>query len=293
MKLGFNTLCLHKLSLEEVAQFASSLGFETLEIFCPSESQGRVTHIDIETLTEQACGDIKSLLQKNHLEISCLSYYTNPLAGENERDEFIRYLRKLVDAASLLDVRNISTFTGYSPQYSIEENVRFSVEVFRPVLEYAAGKNVKILIENTPMLIGGQFPGNFAYSPELWEVMFSLLPDSNFGLNYDPSHLFWLGIDYLQFTRVFSEKIFHVQAKDVEIRERKLRKTGILGDDWFEYKLPGFGDIDWMKFLTALYDSGYDDVISIENEDRNWLGQPDKTKRGLIFSKNILDRMIV
>jgi sugar phosphate isomerase/epimerase len=271
MKLGFNTLCLYRSSLAEIAEFAGNQGFETLEVFCPPKKHNHSKHIVIETLGRQKSKEIKSLLKKNQIEISCLSYYANPLASENERDEFVSYFQKLIDVASLLGVKNVSTFTGYIPQYSMDDNIKIFAEIFRPVISHAAEKKINVLIENTPMLIGGQYAGNFAFSPEIWDIMFTMIPDSNFGLNYDPSHLFWLGIDYMLFLKIFQERIFHVQAKDAEILIEKLRMTGILGDNWFEYKLPGFGGIDWRKFMTALYESGYDGVISIENEDQNWL----------------------
>jgi sugar phosphate isomerase/epimerase len=293
MKLGFNTLCLHKNSLEEVAEFAGEQGFSTLEVFCPPAEENRSTHIDVDTLDEEKSVKIKSLLEKFGLEISCLSWYTNPLAGENGQSQFTKHLTKLIDAASLLGVKNVSTFTGYIPGYSIEENINAIAGIFPPLLTYAGNKNVNILLENTPMLVGEDHAGNFAFSPEIWDLVFTKIPDSNFGLNYDPSHLYWLGIDYILFLKIFQERIFHVQAKDAVILVERLRMTGILGDNWFQYKLPGFGSIEWKKFIPSLYESGYDGVVSIENEDQHWIGSSDKAKRGLIFSKNLINEMIV
>jgi len=69
--------------------------------------------------------------------------------------------------------------------------------------------------------------GNIAFSPQMWEEMFKRIPDENFGLNFDPSHLYWLGINYLKAVKNFKERIFHVHAKDTEVLSDKLAKVSI------------------------------------------------------------------
>ena len=68
-----------------------------------------------------------------------------------------------------------------------------------------------------------EWPGgtNLAWSPAIWDEMFTAIPDENFGLNLDPSHLVWLMIDYERAVYDFADRIFHVHAKDLEVRPRR------------------------------------------------------------------------
>ena len=89
---------------------------------------------------------------------------------------------------------------------------------------YAGERDVKIAIENCPMIFSyDEWPGgnNLAWSPAIWDEMFSAIPDANFGLNLDPSHLVWLQIDYERAVYDFADRIFHAHAKDLEIRARR------------------------------------------------------------------------
>jgi sugar phosphate isomerase/epimerase len=93
------------------------------------------------------------------------------------------------------------------------------------------------------------------------------VPDAHFGLNFDPSHLDWQGIDVTAALREFRERIFHVHAKDVAVEPAVLARVGYLGDGWWRYVLPGYGRIRWGEFITQLRQQGYDGVLSIEHED--------------------------
>ena len=83
------------------------------------------------------------------------------------------------------------------------------------LVRYAGEHKVKIAIENCPMIFSDdEWPGglNLAYSPAIWREMFRIIPDANFGLNLDPSHLLWQQIDYARVIQDFGERIFHVHA---------------------------------------------------------------------------------
>jgi len=145
-------------------------------------------------------------------------------------------------------------------------------------------------------------PGNYAYSPELWEALFNELPDKNFGLNLDPSHLYWLRIDYIRTVKDFATKIFHAHAKDTEILSDGVYNYGILGKQvnpepwksgWWRYRMPGLGEIDWQKFITTLQEYGYDYVLSIEHEDPVWEGSEEKVKKGLQLGLKHLKQFVV
>jgi len=160
------------------------------------------------------------------------------------------------------------------------------------------------MIENCPMESWLQFglPGNFAYSPELWSALFNEVPAENFGLNFDPSHLYWLGIDYIQAVKYYSKKIFHAHAKDTEIIPEGKFRYGIFGrqidpqpwkSGWWRYRIPGLGEIDWQKFISTLQEYGYDYVLSIEHEDPVWEGTEEKVKSGLQMGLKHLRQFIL
>ncbi|WDU82369.1 sugar phosphate isomerase/epimerase family protein [Caloramator sp. Dgby_cultured_2] len=113
---------------------------------------------------------------------------------------------------------------------TIEENFKEFERVFSEILKYASYKNVKIMIENCPMPGWNKdgFAGTISYSPELWDKMFEIFPE--LGLNFDPSHLLWLNINYLYALEKYKDKIFHIHAKDVIVNREGIEKYyGIYG----------------------------------------------------------------
>ncbi|PLV58289.1 sugar phosphate isomerase/epimerase [Thermotoga sp. KOL6] len=294
MKIGFLTVALGTLRLEEIVDWASSVGFEALEIAAwplSNERDFSATTIDVNTFTKEKAKDLKVLLEKKGMIISSLAYYDNNLDVNLEKRRFVNeHLKKVIDVASWLGVELVGTFVGRDVSKNVEENIKEFEKVFKPLIGYAESKNVRLMIENCPM-VGWQEPekiGNVFYSPQIWREIFRITPDS-FGLNLDPSHLYWLGIDYMKVIEEFSNRIFHVHAKDVEVKDDLLYNQGIFGyfgtnlhgKSWWEYRLPGFGEIDWSDFIRSLKKAGYDFVISIEHEDPVWSGTVEKSKKGL------------
>lgn len=294
MKLGLNTNCLRGRDLSGAIEFAGKHGFSHIEVMANPLNSGSGVFLDVEKMDGNGAERIGRILDENGVRINCLSYYANmfmPVNGDSEYHEGM--LRKVIDGAGLLKVDKVSMFTGFSLHLSISENVDRLEKMIRPVLEYASGKNVRLMLENTPLMSGEELGGNFAYCPELWDVIFTRIPDENFGLNYDPSHLYWLGIDYSLFLSVFADRIFQVQACDSEILVEKLRMTGIFGNDWFRSRIPGYGAIDWKKFFSALYEAGFDGVISLENKDPVWLSDDEKVEKGIMLGKKFLETFLI
>ncbi|OYV86611.1 MAG: hypothetical protein B7Z63_03740 [Ignavibacteriae bacterium 37-53-5] len=175
---------------------------------------------------------------------------------------------------------------------------------FKDIMKFADDHGVKIMIENCPMENWQSFglPGNYAYSPELWDALFNEIPSDNFGLNLDPSHLYWLGIDYVQCVKDYAPKIFHTHAKDTEILRDGRQRYGIFSrqmeptpwkSGWWRYRMPGMGEIDWKKYISTLQEVGYEGVLSIEHEDPVWEGSEEKVKRGLVAGLRHLSRFVV
>jgi sugar phosphate isomerase/epimerase len=152
---------------------------------------------------------------------------------------------------------------------------------------------VKIAIENCPMIFSNdEWPGgtNLATTPAIWRRMWEIIPDTNFGLNLDPSHLVWQMIDYVRVVYEFGPRILHVHAKDMRVDREQLYQRGVLslGMGWQVPRLPGLGEVKWDQLISALYAVGYDYVISVEHEDRAFEGTEDLVKRGFLIARGAL-----
>jgi sugar phosphate isomerase/epimerase len=299
MKLGIFTAAFPGKPLEEVAAWSAESGFETLEIACwPLEKAARryagITTIDVHDFNPAQAKEVHAVLKDYGLSISSLGYYPNPMHPESaHRDVVIGHLRKVILAAELLEVPIVGTFVGKDKDKTLPENMEAFAEIWPPIVKFGAEHQVNIAIENCPMIFSyDEWPGgnNLASSPAIWKKMWEIIPDDNFGLNLDPSHLILQMIDYQRVVYEFRDKIFHVHAKDLEIDQEGLYKNGALsqGMGWQIPRLPGLGDIDWSKFISALYRVGYDYVISIEHEDRAFEKTEDLIKRGFLLSRNVL-----
>ena len=299
MKLGLMSAALPNLSLRELAESAAESGFEMLEIACwpPGKADRRyagVTHIDVTEFDKGKASEVREILHSNGLEISSLGYYPNPLYPDLEHRKLVaEHLKKVILAAELLEVPIVGTFIGRDKNKTFEDNLAGFREVWKPLVKFAGDHDVKIAIENCPMIFSNdEWPGgnNLAISPAIWRKLFEIIPDENFGLNLDPSHLIWQMIDYVRVVYDFGDKIFHVHAKDLRIDREGLYQYGILslGMGWQIPRLPGLGDVDWGKFISALYGVGYDYVISIEHEDRAFEQTEELIKRGFYLSRDVL-----
>ena len=299
MKLGIFTAAFPGKSLEEVAAWAAENEFETLEIACwPQQKATRryagITTIDVVDLDTAKAKEVHAVLNNYGLSISSLGYYPNPMHPDPEhRQVVIGHLKKVIQAAELLEVPIVGTFIGRDKDKTTPENLEAFAQIWPPIVKFAADHQVKIAIENCPMIFSyDEWPGgnNLASSPAIWKKMWEIIPDDNFGLNLDPSHLILQMIDYERVVFDFADKIFHVHAKDLEIDREGLYQNGVLsqGMGWQIPRLPGLGDIDWSKFISALYRVGYDDVISIEHEDRAFEKTEDLVKRGFLLARDVL-----
>jgi len=302
VKLGLLTAAFPDLTLEQVAQWAHENGFQALEIACWPSGRGErrryagVSHIDVEDFDPKA---VRQLLRKHDLEISALAYYPNNLDPDDEARRIANdHLRRVIEAAQRLEVGIVGTFVGRDQHLSVDVNLEDFTRVWPPIVRFAREHDVKVAIENCPMIFSSdEWPGgrNLAYSPAIWRRMFEIVPDDNFGLNLDPSHLVWQFIDYTRAVRDFSSRVFHVHAKDMEVDREGLYEQGVmsLGVGWQVPRLPGLGEVRWDRFISALYAIGYDWVVSVEHEDRKFEGSLELVQRGFLIARNALRPLIV
>ena len=303
MKLGFFTAALPDSTLEQAAQWGAENDFQAIEIACwpPQKATRRyagVTHIDVSNLDKKKAKEIRKMLDGYGLTVSSLGYYPNPLHPEAEHREIvITHLKKVIEGAALLEVPIVGTFIGKDKNKTVPQNLEDYANVWPPIVKFAKDHGIKIAIENCPMIFSyDEWPGgnNLAASPAIWRRMWEIIPDDNFGLNLDPSHLIWQMIDYERAIREFADKLFHVHAKDLHVDRDGLYNNGTLslGMGWQIPRLPGRGDVDWDKFFAALRDVGYDYVVSIEHEDRDYEGDEDLVKKGFYLSRDFLKTYI-
>jgi sugar phosphate isomerase/epimerase len=303
MQLGFASAILPDLSLEEVLDFAAECGFDCVEVMCWPKGKAErryagVTHIDVVGFDAAAAEGVRALVERTGVAISALGYYPNPLAAEAaERQVYGDHLRAVMDAAALLGLTRVNTFVGRDHTHSIDENWPLFREVWPPLVQYAAQRNVNIGIENCPMLFtADEWPGgkNLAISPAVWRRMFEEIPDPHFGLNYDPSHMIWQQMDEVRPIREFGSRLHHVHAKDVRLDRERLDDVGVLAvpNAYHTPKLPGLGDVRWGPFFAALTDAGYNGPVCVEVEDRAYEGSMEDRKRSLRQSAAFLRQFI-
>lgn len=204
MQLGFVSAILPDLGLEEVLEFASRQGFDTVEVMCWPKGKAErryagVTHIDVNELDDAEVERIQGLMQKYGVSISGLGYYPNPLvADEKEASVYLEHIKKVISASARLGIGRMNTFIGREPSRSLKDNWALFDERWPEIIRHAEREGVKVGIENCPMLFtSDEWPGgkNLAVSPVIWREMFSRIPSDHFGLNYDPSHLVWQMMD--------------------------------------------------------------------------------------------------
>ena len=304
MKLGILTSIFDGWSFEEVLDIAQNMGFECLEVACWPKGKAErryagVSHIDVEGMTEEDAARILEMCRSRKIEISSLAFYPNTLDPNLEkRRNNIEHLMKVIDASARLRVNMVTTFIGRDQNKSVEENLKIVSEVWPPIIKHAEEKGVRIAIENCPMLFSeDEWPGgqNLMTRPDIWKEVFEILESDYLGINYDPSHFVWQMMDYIQPLYEFRAKIFHVHYKDIKLFPEKLKRVGTMAYplSYMSPKLPGLGDVDWGKYVSALTDIGYDGYTCIEVEDKAFEGSKERILDSVRLSKRYLEQFII
>lgn len=304
MKLGLVSAILDWMPFEEMIDTVSRLGYECVEAACwPGGKAERryagVSHIDAEELDDEKAEYILGYCRDKNVEISALAFYPNTMDPDLEKREAnIAHLKKVIKASAKLGVGMVTTFIGRDQTKTVEENMQLFERIWPDIIRTAEEYKVKIAIENCPMLFGReQWPGgqNLATTPKIWREIFAKLPSDFFGLNYDPSHFIWQKMDYIKPIYEFKDKIFHVHYKDIKLFEEKLDDVGIMAYplDFMAPKIPGLGDVDWAKYVSALTDIGYNGYTCVEVEDRSFEESHEDVIRSIVLSRRYMKQFVI
>ena len=301
MKLGLVSAILPDFTFEEVIDYASEAGFGCVEVCCwPVGKAARryagVTHIDINTLDENKIEYYRNYAKASNVEISSLGYYPNAMDPDKEAAQVAQeHIKKLIVASARMGINMVTTFIGKDKNKTVDENIELFQEIWAPIMKLAEENNVRIAIENCPMLYTkDEWPGgnNLASTPYVWRKMFEMSP--NLGLNYDPSHPYLLGMDINKPLYEFKDRIFHIHFKDIKIDQNKLDEYGIFSYPslWHSPKLPGLGGVNFASFVSALNDIRYSGAACIEIEDKAFESSIEDVKYGIEQSYRYMSQFL-
>jgi len=283
MEIGF----VSKYSEERVA-FAGAHGFDTLEI--PVNPGG---DLDWATMSADDAKRVREVFEEREVRVASVFVNVPHLDPDApKRKAHAKYFTTALKRARELGTNIVTTLGVGNPAQSPEDNLPVFQDLFTEHAKVAEGEGVVIGFENWPN--AGGYPvtvGNIAYTPALWEKMFDAVPSPAIGLEFDPSHLRWLGIPAAPAIRQFADRIHFFHAKDTEILSDRLESGGIFSHGWWRYRVPGWGELDWQEIFCVLAEIGYDRGMVIEQEDPVFSGE--RFDEGLLLGLKYLDHFVV
>jgi sugar phosphate isomerase/epimerase len=292
MKIGIMTALFGDWPLSKVARHVAGLGYEAVEL--PVWANNGHVELD-DLLTPGGARKLKRMLADHGLSISAINdgiagqlsmgphdsstdAWAPGMTPEQKITYAVDHLKKAAQAASELEVPVVTGLIGshvwdkwyiFPPanEKLYEEGFKVFADRWNPILDVYRKYGVKWGLE--------VHPTGIAYNIETAEMALAALDNRpEFGFNFDPSHLVWQLIDPVVFIKTFGKKIVHCHAKDAELQEDEVRRSGVLstgswmrGDRGFRFRVPGWGQVNWRRVITALVSNGYDYVLSFEHED--------------------------
>jgi sugar phosphate isomerase/epimerase len=289
MRIGVYNSCLLDWDLDRTLGWAAANGLAAVEV----HAGPRYRHVDWRAVARGGPNPLVEAQSRHGVRICGLMYGALGFLAPDPRRRraALEELEVLLRAARASEVPVVSTFTGRDPSLTLEQNLEEYARVFPRVAELAERHQVDVAFENCPMYEQWPWVHNIAVSPAIWQEQFRLVPSQRLGLNLDPSHLVWQGIDYVGAVQEFQDRIKLVQAKDTEVLDDVLRTEGMLTLRWWRHRIPGEGLIDWRSFLGALAAVGYDGTVSIEHEDPTRSG-PAAVVEGVLLAKRHLEQAL-
>lgn len=270
------------LGMEKLAEWANHTGLDVIDVPYYNE-------------------EVKAVLESNNLEVGSIDGIgVGKLLSEDERkrSEAVDAIKSQITSVSQ-NGGKIMFICLIPENTTLSRDKSFGIwkETFPDIVKHAEHEGVYFALEGYPGP-GPHYP-TLGCTPEMVRAMFEVIPSKHFGLNYDPSHLVRLGIDYLRFLSEFGEKVNYCHGKDTEILTEDLYEIGTLpatfghkynfSNGAWRYTIPGHGEVDWGKVAIRLDGLGYKGPISIELEDHRFWGTLEKEQQGIIKAKEHLE----
>jgi sugar phosphate isomerase/epimerase len=290
MQIGIYNSCLLEWDLDRFLSWAAEQGYAGVEL----HGGPRFRHVDWDAIAAGRQNPLVDAQMKYSVRVCGLMYGAlNFLSPDpDQKDAAFSRLETLLKAAKFSEVPLVSTFTGRDPSLTLEQNLERNTDRLRRIADLADHYGVDIGFENCPMYHLWPWVHNIAVSPAMWRQLFEIMSSQHIGLNFDPSHLVWQGIDYLAALDAFRDRIKIVQAKDTEILKDVQRDEGMLSLRWWRHRIPGEGSIDWSALIGRLRQTGYESVLSIEHEDPLYEGSEERVLQGLSKTRAHLDPLL-
>ncbi len=290
MKLGVLTVLFSSEPLEKVLDMVAEAGCQCVELGCGNYPGNAHCNPDELLADDDKIKALKDLIASKGLEISALSCHGNPLHPDQAiANENIDAMKKTVQLAPKLGVDVVINFSGcpgggpddktpnwvtcpWPPDFSEIVKWQWEEKVIPHWTEMA-----KYCQDNGVNKIGFEMhPGFVVYNPESLLKLRAAVGDI-IGANFDPSHLWWQGMDPIKAVRALQGAIWHVHAKDTRVYPVNSEVNGVLdvksytdeiNRSWiFRTVGYGHGADFWNDFVSTLRMAGYDGTLSIEHED--------------------------
>jgi sugar phosphate isomerase/epimerase len=284
MKIGFYTSTFNDRPLEEVVDFASSAGFDAIEI----DVGGHIK-------TPDQVNNAVLLARSRNLFVSSITFFGNQLdADPSKRRELRAKTADLAQAIGETGVPIFVIFPGRDDTASDESNYDDFADFANRLIEDTSSSGLIFAIENWP----GPKDNFIGTTPRGWQELFQRIKDRRFGLEFDPSHLIRIGVDPYEAMDAVKDRIAILHAKDTAIDATIQQAVGYHGKGWWQYKLPGLGLLDWPRFLRQAKANGFAGTLSIEHEDAayGWPGKDLDARKegervGLAYLRRVLGEL--
>ena len=309
MKIGVFAVLFADKPFEKALDYLVDLGVEAVEIGTGAYPGN--AHCDPAVLlrSERKLSAFREAIRRRGLVISALSCHGNPLhpqakIAREHHDTFVR----TVELAQRLDVDTVITFSGCPGGDPKAAQPNWIVSPWPPefsqMLEWQWKERVKPYWKETARICRSagvrvaieMHPNFVAYNPETMLRLRDVAPRV-IGCNFDPSHMFWQGVDVVSAIRTLGDSIFHVHAKDCRIDRANVMRNGVLDAKKYTRELErswifrtvGYGNdaLVWNDIVSTLRFVGYDHVLSIEHEDSVMSGA-EGLRKAVAFLKDIV-----
>lgn len=270
---------------EENIVVARKLGYDALE--------AKVAWLAEPAMKELESGlpALKDALAREKIAVSAVAIYGDVVSATVA--DAVAYYGRAMNVARELGCSIVAGMTGRDNDLSVDDNIPLFQERFDPIARMAADRGIRVAFEPWPGSVTGYGPfrwANLATCPELYDRLFEAVPNQALGIEYDASHYVWQGIDHLQVLRDYSERVYHMHAKDILIDIGHLRRAGVHGADWWRFVIPGLGQIDWPKLFATAREVGYEGDLALEHEDEAYYGE--RWNEGLLLGLKALRPLI-